>query len=701
MADADLLPPSVYQGLGWGPGGTLTPPPVTGGPDFGGLPPSVVQGMGWAPPPAPAMPDDAAPPGPPPAPTSLPSMGAPPAAAPRPSTASATPDYQVPASAFGGGKQPAAVPGALPAARPPTPARPQTFDQRMNQLDQREADTLAQQQRAIDAGVQAEKGLHAEQGAAYQRYDQQVAANAAERKAENEQWAKIYATNEAKLDADRKQIESWKFNRNKFMDDLGVGGQVSWGIGAVLAGIGNALQGIKGENPVIQMLQQNIHDANEQQMKERDNLVQKLGMDRQTGLDAQAYHATRQAEIDKADGLALTALSKQLEEAAVKSADPMAQARGLKEAADLRAKSDELLKGSIQLRSQHDLQAQQNAIAGGHLAETVRHNKFEENFQVYKENQEADLKAAALLAKQQGKLSEDESKRAIFIPGPNGDPIPARRKNGDLALAAEPGAADAIRRQVAAASTYNALVGQMIKGIKDHGGESGWLKSDDWQKMQTDYKAAVAELHDAYKVTSFREPTIKFFDEMTSAGVDPTSFIRNASAGLRESNQNVQTKLNALLRDGQGYDGPPIRFPDATQEQPPTQTDEERTASRALLNPHRGFDKLPGVLSTEVGNFSPRGQLGPNETIDTRLKQEGEILPSIRQAMQTWGAALNSPDLAIRQHYRAQLEKIANESESPETAALAQKLLAQAMEQQIGETTRTPELVRGADGAPR
>lgn len=718
MADPGQLPPSIYQGLGWPqPDGTPVPmqPPTSLGPpaDWGGLPPSVPQGLGWAPPPsAPSSDDSAPPPVPPPAPTppSLPSMGAPPPPAAQSSNASATPDYQVPMNAFGGGQAPAqpAAPGAPATGSPPAagrsaaPQRPRTFDQRMDQLQQRQDEAAAQAQQGIDAGLAAEHVKNMADKAAFQQYDQQAQANAAARQAENEQWAKIYATNEAKLDADRKQIESWKFNRNAYMDSLGVGEKVSYGIGAILAGIGNAMQGIKtGENPVIQQLQQQIHDANEAQMKERDNLVQKYGMDRQTGLDAQAYHATRQAELDKQDGLALTALSKKLEESAVTAADPMAQARAISASAQVKKEAAALLQSSIQLSSQHEMETKRIGLEGARLGEEKRHNLVQEGFERYKLDQEDQLKAAALLAKQQGKLSEDESKRALFIPGPDGKWQVARDSAGNPVLSAK---AEEDRNTIGAADAYNTTVNEMIRGIKDHGGESGWFKSPEWQKMQSAYNSAVINLHKIYGVQSFRgEWTADMFKALASGGVDPTSFIYNAVPGLQESKALVSGQVNATLRKN-GYDGPPVTWQDTSSSPVPTQTDEQKIASDAMLNPRRGFDKRPGKLATELGNFSARGQLGPNETIDTRLQQEGGILPSVRQALNTWGAALQSPDMAIRRHYYEQLQKIADESESPETAAYAQQLLERAQQQQLSAApgaANAPEAQRGSAGAPR
>lgn len=698
MPDPGQLPPSVYQGLGWPqPDGSpipMQPPGALGPPaEWGGLPPSIPQGLGWAPPPAPG-PDDAGPPVPPSAPTSLPSMPAPPTAQP---ARSATPDYQVPASTFGGG-QPAA---GAPPARPAAPARPQTFDQRMTGLEKRQDEAAAQEQQGIQAGLAAEHVKNVQDKAAFQQYDQQAQANADARKAENEQWAKIYATNEAKMDADRKQIESWKFNRNKFMDDLGVGGEVSYGIGAILAGFGNALQGIKGPNPVIEQLQQNIHDANEQQMKERDNLVQRLGMDRQTGLDAQAYHATRQAEVDKQDGLALTALSKKLEESAVTAADPMAQSRAITASAQVKEKANALLQSSIQLSSQHEMETKKIGIAGGELALNRQKFDWEKN----KEQQQLDINAAKLLATKQGKLDEEQQKRAITVPGPDGKMMIARQADGSPVLAGTAELADTYQKQINATRLYSSLADRMMRGLKDHGGESGWLKSADWQKMQSDYASAIATLHTGYGIESYRgEFILDMMKQLATAKIDPTSFIHDVTPALQESKANLQERTNGLV-EGKGFSGE-IHWADNSNPPVPTQTDEERMVSDGLRNPISLLKDKPGKFNMEFG--PPLVSEGPGASLmaDAQARQAqvakaGGIMPSVKQAMVTWGAALQSPDLAIRRHYYQQLEKIAQESESPETAAFAQKLLDTAQAQQINAAPGASEPTRGSAGAPR
>lgn len=695
------LPPSVYQGLGWGPvanpGNAPLLPPPDAPPEWGGLPSSIPQGMGWSPPPdTPPMPPQL-----PPTPTELPSSGAGPGAA-TPSGPNGPPDYRIPVSAFvskPASGSPTAKPGAAPAA---APAKPQTFGQGMADLRQREQQTEQAQIGAIGAGVEAQQQLHADQLGAYQQAQKTTEANAAERKAEDESWKKTYATNAAKTAADQQAVDSWKFNRNKYMDELGVGRKVSWGIGMILAGIGQGMQRQSGPNPVLAMLQQNIHDANAEQMTQRDALVQKLGFDRETGKDAAQYHATRQAEIDKRDGLAYTALGKQLEEAAVKSADPVARANGLKEAANVRAMGDERLKSYIQLQSEHDHQQQQIGIAGGHLA--LERKKFD--WEKDKDQQQLDINAAKLLASKQGKLDEEQAKRALYIPDPsgNGQLIVARKQDGSPVLAGSADIAAKDQNMIAAAASYNRLVGQMVRGIQEHGGESTWIKGSDWQKMVSDLQSATAELHDAYGITAFREPTVKFFEKMASAGVDPTSFVRDASGALQHSNENLQAKVNERVQ-ARGYDGPQFGWRDTSHPAKPEPTADDIVAGRALVNPAEIYNQEPDRVMRELG-VSATGLRGTeiSSKVAARLREEGGMLPSVRQAMGTYASAMASPDPKVASHYRALLEKISEESESPAAASYAKQLLDRAQQNQINATpgaANAPEQIRGSSGAPR
>lgn len=677
------MPPWLQQGLGWSPAADPSIPanvPPTPDP-WGGLSPSVVQGMGWAPGPTP----DQAPleaPTLPPTPQQLPSA----AGHADASAAGAAHDYQVPVSAFGAAPpQPAGR--AAPSPGAPVSAKPLNFDQSIAAAQQREQQTEQQKIGAVAAGVAANQGLHAEQLKEYDKADATIQANAAARKVEEDRYKGVYEKNQAQTVADRAAIDNHKFNANKFMDEMGVGDHVRWGIGQILAGVGQAMQRQSGPNAVTQMLQQKIHDANVQQQNEREALVQKLGFDKETGQDAAAFHAQRSASLDKADGLAFTALGRQLEEAALRAADPMDRARGLKEAADIRGMGDERLKGYIQLKSQHDHQQQEIGLGYGRLNEEKRHNLVQEGWQEVKFREEQELKAAALMAKKQGKLGDDESKRALFVPGPDGKPIALRNQDGTPVLIASERHADQERGAVASASAYNRIINQMVRGIADHGGESGWLKSKEWAAMQSDLESAVAELHEAYKIGNFQAPTQEFFKKMVTGGVDPTSFVRDASATLLRSRDNLNGKMNDRFA-AYGYDGAPVRWQD-TSSPPPTRETPEDWALQDVLKGRRDAQiKEEDVPPIENDGLSPNMRnLAATQSAQRRADT------GIRQQIEVWGAMARGSDPQNQALGRSMLEQVKGKAEDEVDRDRASSLLQ--------EVPFDREPIRGASGAPR
>lgn len=710
------LDPSIYQRLGWSPAADPTqPPPIPappGGPPdaYGGVSLPVAQRLGWAPPPTDApleAPTLQRPP------TQLPSMAGQP---PAPSTGGGAPDFKVPASAFGGGAgaaPPAAGTAPIRANQHGAPAptgKPQSFDQQLAGLQQREAGTEQAQVGAINAGVEAQKQLHADQLAAYGTAQQTVAANAQQRAAEDDRFKKAYATNQAQVQADRAQIDNYKYNPNKYMDELGVGDHIRLAIGQILAGIGQGMMRQGGPNPVTEMIQQRIHDANVGQQQQRDALVQKLGFDRDTGQDAATYHATRQAELDKQDGLAYTALGKQLEAAALKSADPMAQARGLAEAANVRAMGDERLKSYIQLKSEHDVKQQEIGVAYSGQAETRRHNLVQEGFERYKEDQDAQIRAAALLAKQQGKMTDEERKFAGYAEtqGPDGKPTGKvdvlRNADGTVWQARDADTARETSKLTSGAAVYNRLVGDMVRDIADHGGESDYFKSDAWKRQQSRLSEMQAELHDVYGIKRFSEGTQDLFNKMATGGVNPTSFVYDATNALQTSAKDLEAKVNDHLKH-QGYTGRPVALLDTSAPTAPPSTPEERSLGRALVNPAVLYDREPERVGSELGVNTKglrAGEIAPK--VAQALRDQGGILPSVRQNMDTWAAAMASPDPEISARFRKTLEKIASDSEGSATASYAEQLLARERQRQL-ETApgaaNAPEVQRGSSGAPR
>ena len=665
-----MIPDYLQQGLGF----TPVDDSLAGAPDpYGGLHPAVAQALGLAPPPvqAPATPDAPAD-----QPLQLPSAAQPPAT---PQPPSPSKDYQVPVSAIDG-------PGTKPAA----PPKPPTVDQQFAQARQAQQQADQSQHAAIQQGADAQRAQAADELQAVEAHNAQIKQIQDEQKASRDADQKTRAQKAAYAQSTLDAVDNYKVDQNKFMHDMGLGDAVGWGIATALASIGDSLQGKKGPNPVIQMMQSKMEQAVRAQVDERDQLKERAGRAEHSLDKFDAFSKDKEATFQMRMAEGERSLANMLRTSAAKYKDANVQAGAAMEAARLDQSSADRANKAVEFAATYDNQKRQLGISAGQLAESKRHNLVEEGWQKTKFEEEQNLKAAALLAKQQGKLTDEESKRAVFVPGPDGKMQALRNPSGDLVVAGSPEIAQKQRDMVAAATSYNRLVGQMARGIADHGGESTWIKGKEWQKMQSDLQSATAELHDAYGITAFREPTVQFFEKMASAGVDPTSFVRDATGALQESNMNLQAKVNEKL-GALGYSGPPVKWQDTSAPPAPVKTPNDEVLADALVNPRRAYDDRPGRLEQELGTPSDA------ETLSGRLEKQGNILPSVRQNLQTWGAMLGSGDPAVSQRARAMLETVVEKSQSPEQAALAKQLLERDMTQQAfrgGE----PEKIRGAGG---
>jgi len=660
-----MIPDYLQQGLG-------LPPPVddslAGAPDpYGGLHPAVAQALGFTPQQPVPLPQ-----APPTQPLQLPSAAEPqPQQSPAPSR-----DFHVPAAAIDG-------PGTPKPPKPAAPPKPMTPEQGFaaagaaRQAAEQGAEAAVQQQ------AQAMAPKNAEDLAAAQAHKEQADAIAADQKRYQDEHDKAYATSQAQIAADNKALDSYKVDQGKYWKDAGIGTHIGWYIAMAMSGLGDAMQGKSGPNPVIQMLQDKMHQSVVAQVDARDQLKEKRGRNLEAKGEVEQGFASRNAEILRRDGANDRAFANALALAAAKSADPIQQAQAAKLIADLRLQSADKQEAAAKDQASYAVQKQQNAIAGGHLAETRRHNLVEEGWQKTKFEEEQNLKAAALLAKQQGKLSDEETKRAVFVPGPDGRMTALRKTGGELVLAGDPAIAQKQRDMVAAATSYNRLVGQMSRAIADHGGESTWIKGKEWQKMESDLQSATAELHDAYGITAFREPTVKFFEKMASAGVDPTSFVRDATGALQESNMNLQAKVNEKL-GALGYDGPAIKWQDTTAPPAPLQTPED-TAIRVAMG-SRGDD--PGaVYDPQAGKYQPKlpgaYRVDPDvSTVPPPSAQDAAVAknfpkmgPAQRSLLEMWGAALQGGDPALRDRAASVLEKLSKDADEQGVRDYAAQLL--------------------------
>lgn len=404
------LPDEVLQGLGIPP--QYSPPPfdasLAGAPQMDAGPPPM---------PAPApIAQDMAPPAelPPPA-TALPSAG------PQGPTPDAAPkEFNVAPAAFGA-QQPPPLSGPN-AGQAPRPAKPQTFDQQMADQQNRERTAEGEQKQAIGAAYQAQSTQDAGNLAAVQKTqaDQKVIAD--QIKANQDDYTKIYAQKQSDIDARKKELDNYKVDQNKYWNDLGVGRHIGWYIAMAMSGLGDALQGKSGPNPVIQMLQDKVHDNIKGQIDQRDQLRAKLGDARVEQDRYEKFSANKQAQLLAREGEADRELARQLQISAAQSADPMHRANAMKEAALVDEQGAQKQQTAIKLAADHDAQMKAQAIAGGHLA-LARHAEdratalFNAEYGPggYKE-QEIGIKNNAELRKEQADAKKARAEGAAFNP---------------------------------------------------------------------------------------------------------------------------------------------------------------------------------------------------------------------------------------------------------------------------------------------
>lgn len=218
------------------------------------------------------------------------------------------------------------------------------------------------------------------------------------------------------------------------------------------------------------------------------------------------------------------------------------------------------------------------------------------------------LKREEMAQTKADKAQDKIDERAVAVPGGEGTLVQADGKTPWLARSKEDATKTA--NMLAAAADYNKLTADMIRGIREHGGESDWLKSDDWKTMKTKLKEATAALHEAYGIDSFRENTVEFIEEMATAGIDVTSFKYNATKSLQVSNADLQNKINNKMAANR-YNGPRIKFEDlSTPNEAERSPFEDKTPLEVSegLQPGVALNVLDKALYPFGGDNSIKGQ---------------------------------------------------------------------------------------------
>lgn len=574
-----MLPDAVTQQLGWMPQPPPVDPSLAGPPSFA-LDPAVLQGMG-VPPPSPSAPAMPPPMSPGPVPDSGPRPLPPPAAfhpgtdagagpvtSPAPEPGPGAPlGAQFPHGAGGPPSPLSTSPVPVQPTHSATPARPMSIEQQMgkNQADlgaaTQEAKAAATAQTQAQLG-QAAGDLQAEQDyAAKMKLLQDQAAK--QRDDANQAHALAQRTVTDRM----KALDNYKIDQNAYWHSMGVGTKISWFVGLALAGIGNAFSG-KGNEPnqVLQMLQQKMTQSIVLQQDKRDQLEKGLGRSKDLMQEGDLYQAKRAADIAQSEAEATKMLKVQIDLATAKAADPTIRANGVAESAKLDRQLALDQQTAVEKLATYNIQKQQVGIAGGHLALARKQFDLDVAWKSWEQNkgqQQLDLQAAKEALAERKAIGDKDLQLGVSAPVNDGQGGASTgmltQKDGTVWHANKPEEATKVQDTVAATTSYNRLIGKMINGIQQHGGESSYLKSDDYQTMVVDLEHATAELHKAYDVPFRGESTIKFLQNLSTGGVDPTSFVYNATKALQESATDLQDRVNDKLRAA-NYTGKPISF---------------------------------------------------------------------------------------------------------------------------------------------
>lgn len=386
------LPDEVLQGMGLG-GPTL--PPVD---DYLGGAPMVDPPL--APPvlePAPELPV-------------LPSMAQPAPA----QTEQLRPDFHVDPSEFGTPQQPA-VPQQT---QRPQPTGPMTADQQFARAQTKQSQADMDSANAIAAKRDVEVQKAHEELAAYNAFDEQEKQIQKQRKEFADESTKVHAQKQAYVDATMRAVDDYKVDQNKYVKEMGLGGVAGWGIAMILSGIGDALQGKKGESPVLKMLQDKMHQAVVEQMDQRDQLKSKNDRAQHQLDKYDQFSKDRMAQIGLMDAQNEKRLANMIRVASAKSADPLAQANGLDAMGKLEQSSAEKAQKAAVDAGQNEMAKKQLVVSQGQLGvsranavESRRHNIATE----FLTAQQRDIEAAKL--DKQGKNDEAKLVRERAIGG--------------------------------------------------------------------------------------------------------------------------------------------------------------------------------------------------------------------------------------------------------------------------------------------
>lgn len=230
----------------------------------------------------------------------------------------------------------------------------------------------------------------------------------------------------------------------------------------------------------------------------------------------------------------------------------------------------------------------------------------------------------------------------------------------------------------------------LTREISEWGGQSDIKKSPHYQTIKSNYEDLVFALHEAKGIEGFRPGTAELLTKLTGE-VDPTSFFRDATTGIKQAKQNVTDDVNDSATTAL-YNGPRIVFndlsaPPAQVETPADKQDKVLTQNfgasdvdeRALDADNRAFTiaARKGVTTAPSANRADYAEAQGLSPLATRALDNG-VAPIQLQAFDDLEGDIKGSDDVARAKAVERLEQVRKGSKSSAVRAYAKGLIEEA-----------------------
>lgn len=264
--------------------------------------------------------------------------------------------------------------------------------------------------------------------------------------------------------------------------------------------------------------------------------------------------------------------------------------------------------------------------------------------------------------------------------------------DGEPPIAATPKAAEELQEERVALDSIAKFVGDISRGIEEHGGESDYFKSKAWQQTKSSYAFIVPMLSKGLGLGTLDEGTVKHTANMLG-GADPTSFWHDAAPGLKRAVDNLTVRYNNGLKQRSNYDGKAYVPEVAAGLSKPKVTPEDAAFNDVLLDPNKmSSQRTYRDLGIPLGydpEFASKYGSNTGSAFQSRLYEEGGMLPSQRRTLDGLAAtAASNP--AKRADMLDKLDKAARDAAAPSVRDYARALFVRA-----SSTPVQPDAVSG------